>query len=210
MAEQHETRAYFLNEFVKSLIKISLPAPNKSKFSSLNISPEIHETTLLALPIPREIPVATSERISLDTGTKIITLKEIEMSEPHSHNYTPARDAVQPATKSPKIPPKMSFWGRISTFMFDEAVEIIECLGPEKPLVIIRNSKPIPVILYLTNEEIQSIIENIARETNTQSNTSFIRAESSTYSMTAVMSELVGSRFVIQKKKSVPFMRIMR
>ena len=82
----------------------------------------------------------------------------------------------------------------------DPSVSSVECLGPGIPLSInkygaIQNSK-----ITFTNEEIQSVLKEISDNTRIPIIAGVFKAAFDNLVITAVISEYVGTRFLIQKK----------
>lgn len=91
-------------------------------------------------------------------------------------------------------------WGKVLPLMQDPSVTMVECPGPEKNLVVRQNNIHAATSFSLTKEEIRALIEKIESKTQTAVNEGILQAETLQATVTAVLSDYVGDRFIIQKK----------
>ena len=94
---------------------------------------------------------------------------------------------------------------RISNILGDPTVLSIECPGPTKNLLVNRAGSIQAASIVLSKEEIDSIIEEIGEKTRIPISTGVFKAAFQDFLITAVISEFVGTRFLIQKR--TPFKR---
>lgn len=113
-------------------------------------------------------------------------------------------------TPSPKVylaPPTESWLvnlqslSHIQPLLADPTITTIECPGPGMPLMIARGTYVQSTPAHFTTEEIKKIIEEISERTKIPLGASGIfKAAVGNIIITAVLSEFVGTRFIIQKK----------
>lgn len=114
------------------------------------------------------------------------------------------------AMKNPQIIPsnteKISIeaLAKINSLITDPAVQTIECPGPEKPFLVFRSGVIQTTNLTLTKEEITNIMHEISEKTRIPLIAGVFKAAIDNIIITAVMSEFVGTRFIIQKKPRTP------
>ena len=89
--------------------------------------------------------------------------------------------------------------------MQDPAVLNVECPGPYKNLLVNRGGSVQTSSVMLTHEEINSVMHNISEHTRIPITPGVFRAAVQDLLITAVISDFVGTRFLIQKRN--PFQR---
>lgn len=90
-------------------------------------------------------------------------------------------------------------YGKISPILNDASVSTIECLGKGKELMIIRAGQKQRTRIVLDAKEIRAVLDRVADEAHIPLLEGVFRASVKGFSISAVLSELVGSRFVIKK-----------
>lgn len=90
--------------------------------------------------------------------------------------------------------------GKITMFLNDPTVISVECPGPEKNIHINRAGRIQTAPIALTTEEIETIMHEISDRTRIPLTQGLFRAVMQEYLITAVISEFVGTRFIIQKR----------
>lgn len=160
----------FLNDFTRRLIE----AASSKKTNSWQ--PEIY--------MPENELVTNNPKIKL-----------VEIDE-----RTPVQTtAFKPVTTAIAAPVNLDL-GRISVYVNDPAIQDIESAGPGKPLIIKQEKGIQNTTLTLTEEEIQQVIKDMARVTSTPIQNNILRANYQGVECVGVISEFVGSRFIIHKK----------
>ena len=82
----------------------------------------------------------------------------------------------------------------------DPTVSYIECPGPDKPLVIIRAGQKQFTKITLNAIEIKNLLETIAQKAHVPLMEGIFKAAVDNFMIHAVVSQLIGSRFVIKKQ----------
>ncbi|MBS3088033.1 hypothetical protein J4226_05560 [Candidatus Pacearchaeota archaeon] len=90
-------------------------------------------------------------------------------------------------------------YGKISPLLNDPSVSTIECMGEGKELMIIRAGQKQRTRIVLSAKEILGVLNRVADETHIPLLEGVFRASLEGFSINAVISEMVGSRFVIKK-----------
>jgi hypothetical protein len=91
-------------------------------------------------------------------------------------------------------------FGKLAQFVSDPEIKSIECLGPEANLVAKKNQGLVNIPIRLTSEEISSLLDEISKKTNAPIIEGILKVSNENLTITAVISDFVGSRFIIQKK----------
>ncbi len=94
---------------------------------------------------------------------------------------------------------KNNEYGKISPLLNDPSISIIECLGKRKDLMIVRAGQKQRTRINLKEKEILGILGKVAEKSHIPMVEGVFRASVEGFSISAVISELVGSRFVIKK-----------
>lgn len=88
---------------------------------------------------------------------------------------------------------------KLSPFISDPEIESIECPGPDAPISIKKRGEIISTSVKMSESEISNLVKEISKLTNTQIIDGILSVSIPEMSFTAVLSEFVGSRFIIQK-----------
>ena len=90
-------------------------------------------------------------------------------------------------------------YGKITPLLGDPSVSSIECPGPDKTVTIIRAGQRQFTKITLNQEEIKDLLETVAEQVRIPLIEGVFRAAVENFSINGVVSEMVGSRFVIKK-----------
>ena len=83
--------------------------------------------------------------------------------------------------------------------MKDLSINQIECSGPGKNVLVRRYNQPNVTKIILSQEEITDIINNFSREARIPIVGGILKAAVGSLVISAVISDFVGSRFIINK-----------
>ena len=89
--------------------------------------------------------------------------------------------------------------GKLNALLSDKAVLSIECTGPAKPILINKSGTIQTTNVSLNENEIKKVIFDFAEKTRIPIEGGVFRASLDGISISAVISEFVGTRFVIEK-----------
>ena len=165
-----------------------------------------------AKPIPPQVFSNLNARAKEDILLKELIEKNISHLRQKAAPQKPARPAMQPSplTASIKSPPEKLAAGqkiiiqalaKISPLLSDTSIQTVECPGPGKPILVYKSGLIQTTNLILTSEEINRIMQEISEKTRIPLISGIFKAAWESYIVTAVMSEFVGTRFILQKKK---------
>ena len=201
---KHESRLLFLKEFTKELILQFEPRAEEKK-----------ETKKIEMPVI----VKTSQEKKFEQNIKQIAIlpiskKTLPFQAPaqvqryklkpiippgFSQSIKPQANFVGEIKPEPaKIPSGFNL-GKINLLINDPRVTLIECQGPGKLITTKMLGKTTITKISLNQEEIQGIIETFSREARMPLVGGIFKAAVGNLIMTAVISELVGNRFIITK-----------
>jgi hypothetical protein len=122
----------------------------------------------------------------------------------------PSRPPVMPSMPKRQIPAgppvadrgfstEVDGYSKITPLLDDPSVSTIECLGKGKDLMVVRAGQKQRTRVRLTDEDIQNILDRVASTAHIPLTEGVFRASIENYSISAVVSNSVGSKFVIKK-----------
>ncbi len=199
MEQKISIRELFLTELVKEFIKNAKP----QEFTAERINPEVKEELQMQIsekPIsqqyisPEQIMQLLPE--SLETPRtkiepRILPPPHIQMSQVLP--ITPKVPLVKPSQGNPDL-------GKLNFLIADPRVEDIECPGPSKNILVTKGNSIQRTALVLAEEEIKNIIEISSQMSRIPMIKGTLKATLGNLIITAVTSDFVGSRFIVQKK----------
>ena len=93
-------------------------------------------------------------------------------------------------------------YGKITPLLNDPSVSSIECQGQEKPIMVIRAGQRQITKIILSAEEIKGILQKVSDNIHIPLLEGVFRAAIDNFLINAVISEMIGSRFIIKKQMS--------
>ncbi len=195
--QEKEASELFLMNFVGRIIENMHPQleviqPNLEKIhqaqefqKSLNI--QVSETEEKPLNIP-----------------PLMTKKEETITALPSPQRNPA-EPIKISSFQPRIPQKifspvpMNASEKIKALLRNPAVTSVECSGPGKSLVVHEFNMLKSTQIILTKEEIDNILEDISKRTKIPLIKGVFKAAVDNIHISAIISDLAGSRFLIEK-----------
>lgn len=94
---------------------------------------------------------------------------------------------------------KEGAYGKISPLLNDPSVSTIECIGKDKELMIVRAGQKQRTRIVLSANDIKGVLNKVADDAHIPLIEGVFRASLKGFSINAVISEMIGSRFVIKK-----------
>jgi len=94
--------------------------------------------------------------------------------------------------------------GKLDNLIKDPAISDIECNGPNENIIVKGTMGTKKTNIILTKEEIDEIIKKFSDAAKTPVHQGFFKVVAGKMSLTAVISEITGSRFIIKKMKYAP------
>ncbi|MBM3232761.1 hypothetical protein FJZ18_01180 [Candidatus Pacearchaeota archaeon] len=134
----------------------------------------------------------------------------LKMKIPH---LQPPKPSVKPEPKKEELkkskeihpsPPTLitvEALNKLNNLMLDPTVQTIECPGPGKQITVYRSGFIQNTNIFLTTDEIRKIMSEISEITKIPIIPGVFKAALGNFVITSVVSEFVGTRFIIQKKE---------
>jgi hypothetical protein len=207
MQIKHEDRLLFLKEFTKELI-INSKLPEEPKTEA--VEKEQYEIALpFELTVEKEMKEKPTPKLPLSARLKIkpslmpFPKPKYKLKPILPHGFVPSIKPIRPFPK-PKPQPlpqtaKALNLGKLNFLISDPRVTVIECLGPGK-FVLAKTSGQVKMTkVSLSQKEIQETIEKFSISAKIPIISGLFKAAVGNLVITAVISGLVGSRFIITK-----------
>jgi hypothetical protein len=176
------------------------------------------------LEVNADIPVAEPKPIQpkpielIPIEPKPIIHKPLERQSPKRMIKPKIEPKIKPVKEVIPAPPQIvneptevpkreeGDYGKIMTFVNDPSVHVIECSGANKPMKVVKAGQRQITKASLTEEEIRSLLEQISEEVHIPLLEGVFRAAVSNFTISAIVSPMIGSKFII--KKQTPLMII--
>jgi len=100
--------------------------------------------------------------------------------------------------------PQTSALEKIRELILDPTVQTIECPGPNKQIILSRAGRVQPINMYLVAEEINQVMDEFSKKTKIPLISGIFKAALGHLIVTAVISEYLGTKFIIQKRIPLP------
>ena len=209
--EQHDNRILFLKQFTKEMIIQSKPfiyEQEQEKIGEGEFIPlvELTEKTEQKFlkpqkPIPVRAPIQKSRyRVRLTEPMKprrMLETRTLETMQPSTLNIR--QQFPKPEIPMPEPTGEIISLGKLNYLIQDPRVTVIECPGPEKFILAKTTGQPAITKTSLNSHEIKEIIENFSQRAKIPIIPGLFKAAVGNLIITAVISELVGSRFILTK-----------
>lgn len=88
---------------------------------------------------------------------------------------------------------------KLNPLIRDPLVKVIECNGPDEPIVVMGAMGRKPTSLSLRKEQIEEIIQKFSEETRIPVSEGIYKAVHGNLIISAIISEIIGSKFIIRK-----------
>ena len=125
------------------------------------------------------------------------------MAPPRVMPRTPSAQFVVPPVAPQGVSAGLSQnYGKITPLLNDPSIFVIECQGGGKPVMVFRGGQKQLTKIVLSAEDIREILNKISDVVHIPLLEGVFRAAVDNFSINAVVSEIVGSRFVIRKNGS--------
>lgn len=167
------------------------------------ISVQMPQQTMpqMKTPLPRSQPnpmtVNLPQRNRLQPTQQQMPLQNIQIkSMMPRFSQNPEIASISP---NPQPPPQGFSLIKIDSLIRDNQITAIECAGPGKPLIVRSLGRVSPTRISLSEEEIKKIIETYSLYSRIPMMEGVFKAAVGNTLITAVISDFVGSRFIINK-----------
>jgi len=194
--ELRDLRGSFLSNFVRALVLNSYTPPKEEAKKEVE---KIKEEKMLPSPkIAIEIPEQMLPRVMMPKRRPLPRIPN-RMFAPR-----PLRPELPPL---PTPPGKKQLstsgainLGKVTQLLIDPSVLSVECPGPNKNLIVNRSGVIQTAPTILTKEEVDALMNEVSDKTRIPIIPGLFKAAFQDLLMTAVISDFVGTRFMIHKR----------
>jgi len=207
-----------LRTFVRALIlntatyQEAVRKQRKAQVLAQNRIP-LQDTSLPTQSIAPALP-NISEKPTLSTGYTSINATYTPHTQqssaskpllPPPHRPLPLRQPFVPRPSLPQktysVPPVITFSNpSLQQWLQDQSIQSIECPGPGKPVVIVKQNRPQITNTSFDAEAIQTFLQEVAEKTKIPIGEGLYKAIIGPYIITAVLSTIIGNRYIIQRR----------
>ena len=197
------TEQLLINSIEKELVPKSIDIEKlRQKFIEpiMNQEDSVTKFRPIVFPTPMDRLIRKNpERINPENLTKPrIYTQPIKIQTPIRKQIQPAPILTQIQPLPQELPLKFSL-GKLDIFIKDKAVLSIECQGPGKNVLVKKYDKINLTKTILSQQEITGIINKFSEEARIPVVGGIIKAAVGDLVISAIISEFVGSRFIINK-----------
>ena len=211
--EKYDVRSYFINEFVKQLILNSrkeetyqeqLIIRNLNQPQRIPLNPIPIQLKITPRPIMQRRPLIKIPQPQKPIQKRQITpfrqiLKPLVRPNVKEMNTRVRETPIQTPEIQPQATGETINLGKINGVLNDRRVLQIECPGPDK-FILAKSSYEIQTTrILLTEQEIIDIVKTFAEQAKIPIISGLFKAAVGDFVMTAVISEVVGTRFIITR-----------
>lgn len=195
-----DAREKFIRAFAYNLILQSYK-PEHTPLEISKMAPQMPQNVQIQIAPPAVQPktILSPPRIQQSPPLKLFS----RVSQPQIFRQQPIPNLQLPAP-IPRGGGGINL-GKITSVLLDPAVFGVECQGPGKNLLVNRSGAIQAASLSLTKDEINMLMEEFSDKTRIPLVDGVFKAAFQDLILTAVVSDFVGTRFIIQKR--LPFQR---
>tara|TARA_Y100000310_G_C20672355_1_gene811002 strand:- start:832 stop:1428 length:597 start_codon:yes stop_codon:yes gene_type:complete len=190
MQHQQSIQELFLKEFVLELIHNTKPTilPKiETPIASVSPQPRIAS-------VPRQMPFIQSRKL------RQMPVQLTPPSAPATNRTPIAQPPTMPTSPMRTISQTSLGLEKIDPILQDPSVQMLECPGPTRNLLVNRSGAIQTTSITLTQKEINDTLKQISEKTKIPLIPGVFKAAISNLLVTAVISEYAGTRFIIQKR----------
>lgn len=206
-------REIFLKEFINSIILSKIPKENrilKPQAPKILVVNQIKPPSLIQPPkpmmnFPKPMMNFPKPRVISQQPRKPQQQRSSQGIFP-PQAFMPQQPKANPIQNIPiqqnakQINPSQLGLEKISPILSDPSIVSLECPGASKPIIVNRSGRIQTTQLVLTKQEIQNIVEKISEQTKIPLLSGVFKAAFNNFIITAIVSDYIGTRFMIQKK----------
>jgi len=191
MYAKQYTGKIFLEEFVKRLI-----------INSVQKEPKIEKTDFLLDKLEKTVAIPPAIKIEKKIEEKPLERIEVKALPQQVPVIMQTPIIIQKPEVIQKTPEKINLpiMDRISPILADPSVQSINCPGPDKNITIMRNGTIQTVAMSFTAEDITNFLKDVAEKTKIPLLPGLFKVVFQNLIITAVISEFVGTKFMIEKR----------
>lgn len=192
MDKQLVVNSQFIRLFTESIIKtvaIRKYKVNIQEIINMDLVPSISDYTIINSMGQRKISPDLSS-----IPRPLPSLSNLPLPPPSlraSHSFQMPKDYKMSSTGE---------YGKLEQFLKENSITVIECSGPNKEITIVRDGDKQLTKVTLSKEEINKLLELIAKKSNLPIIEGVFKAQVDNFEINAVISDVIGTRFILRKE----------
>ena len=206
-------RKFFLLEFTKQLIQ------NNSPGELFKLEKMIEDRkNQKREPIEKETLKQVVKEKERKIVKKELALEDLKFAKTNFERNLKALKRTRPILRipEPRLPQTMSYLkpfpvkateidlGKLNPLIQDPMIKTIECKGPEENIIVRGALGTKPTKIVLNKEEIDEVIKKFSEATKIPAQDGVFKAVTGKLILSAIISEIVGSKFIIKKMSYHP------
>ncbi len=200
MDTQQDTRTLFLEEFIKRLIIKSMPKPPKIEKGELVF--EKLDKAAAKPPVLEITKKAEEPKIEEKKELPKIEEKPKETAREQILKPTIMTQTSAMPSPTPEKPP-IIVMDRLKAILADPAVQVINCPGPNQNILVTRLGMTQKMPISFNMNEISSFMKEVSEKTRIPLLPGLFKVIFQNMLITAVVSEFIGTKFIIEKRLMV-------
>ena len=199
----------FIQKFVFAILRNvscgSIPRDERYVIHA-DLVPKVSERTMMSIMdkssvVPRELVVPKRPVVSPRVPVRRVMPPRVPVRRVMPQRVAPPQPQITPPPTSGNVGLSQDY-GKIMPLLNDASVSTIECQGAGKPLMIIRAGQRQVTRVSLSAGEIKDVLDKVSEAVHIPILEGVFRAAVDNFSLNAVVSEIIGSRFVIKKQNA--------
>ncbi|MEK6889783.1 MAG: hypothetical protein AABW82_01350 [Nanoarchaeota archaeon] len=214
MARELDVGTRFIDDFTRKIINhlvavkelsISLEMREIKKHEIDSLTSDIDRDYILKKKVIIPNQLSQKQRLMLPKPLLINPVRQISPNNinPIKMQVNPLLNQLSPSVNQNDSLQSQPSLNKIAPFLKDRLVQSIECKGPGRPLLVLKGGIIQVTNTTLTKEEIDLIMEQISNETRIPLMSGLFKALLGNVIITAAISEFVGTRFIIEKRRDI-------
>lgn len=193
----------FLVGFMQSLIGLNAPLQTQVNGSKINTG----ENAIMQESVLKPEQEIVQKPKTIETKAHEVKPAQTKPLPPLPPLPSPAKKPIKiykserPILNYSSIQSSISVTDKLNSIIRDPHVSEIECLGAESPLIVKKGGSTQKTQVNLSIDEVYELIAEFSQKTRIPVINGKIKAALNDLVITAVLSESLGPRFIIQKKK---------
>lgn len=195
-----KARAEKINSGKTKIILSNLPSTGPVVSKVISIEEKTTTPALMKSIVSESAPSA--EQKSTEQRVLLASPQRQLVKRPIANYIKPFNLQRMSAGNNPPTPRGISFSiEKLNNILLDPLISMIECPGADKPIIATRGGISSVSKIILTEEEINNFMKDISQRTRIPVITGLFKALVGNFMITAVVSDFIGTRFVIQRRR---------
>jgi len=205
MNATQDTRALFLEEFIKRIIIKSQVSPKIEKKEILleKLDEVVIAAPKLEIKTEKFEPEKKVEPVIAKKPEQAITPGAVWIKTQEMPNL-PLIKTTMPVVPKVASMQKITIMDRLNKIFADPAVQVLNCPGPNKNVLITRLGMVQPSQISFNENEINDFMKDLSEKTRIPLIPGLIKVIFQNLIITSVVSEFIGTKFIAERRQQGP------